>query len=171
VANVVAQGLENPARGGYPAADGRLCGRVIAELTERKMTQHLRGALPAWRARRVIAYIEANLSGTLSLQRMAQQAGLSSSYLSRMFTRRFGMSPHALVIARRIEFAQELMLRTSDPLCRIALSCGMSDQAHFCKAFKRLVGESPGRWRARSCGPGPVENGDTRNLPEVSSRL
>jgi AraC-like DNA-binding protein len=63
------------------------------------------------------------------------------------------------------------MLRTSDPLCRIALSCGMSDQAHFCKAFKRLVGEPPGRWRARSRDSLAVENGDTRNLPEVSSRL
>jgi AraC family transcriptional regulator len=155
--------------------DSWLGARVISGLAEGRLSAHIAGALPAWRARRVIAYIEANLAGALSLQGMAQQAGLSVSHFSRKFTRRFGMSPHAFVIARRIEFAKELMLRTPDPLSRIALSCGMSDQAHFCKAFRRLVGESPGRWRTLSCNSLPFEYGYTGDLtgadaPESGTR-
>jgi hypothetical protein len=43
--------------------------------------------------------------------------------------------------------AQGLMLRTSAPLSEIALRCGMSDQAHFTRTFRRVVGETPCLWR------------------------
>jgi AraC-like DNA-binding protein len=32
-------------------------------------------------------------------------------------------------------------------LSEIALSCGMSDQSHFTRAFRRIVGETPHSWR------------------------
>jgi AraC-like DNA-binding protein len=48
---------------------------------------------------------------------------------------------------RRIEFAQGLMLTTRDSLSEIALSCGMSDQSHFTRSFRRIVGEAPSFWR------------------------
>jgi AraC-like DNA-binding protein len=39
------------------------------------------------------------------------------------------------------------MLSTAESLSQIAAQCGMADQAHFCKLFRRLVGESPNAWR------------------------
>jgi AraC-like DNA-binding protein len=39
------------------------------------------------------------------------------------------------------------MLTTAESLSQIAAQCGMADQAHFCKLFRRLVGESPNAWR------------------------
>jgi AraC-like DNA-binding protein len=39
------------------------------------------------------------------------------------------------------------MLTTSAPLSEIALSCGMSDQSHFTRSFRRIVGETPHLWR------------------------
>ena len=48
---------------------------------------------------------------------------------------------------RRIEVAQDLMLSTREPLGAIALSCGMSDQSHFSRWFRRIVGETPHQWR------------------------
>jgi AraC-like DNA-binding protein len=48
---------------------------------------------------------------------------------------------------RRIEFAQGLMLTTGASLSEIALSCGMSDQSHFTRSFRRIVGETPSSWR------------------------
>jgi AraC family transcriptional regulator len=46
--------------------------------------------------------------------------------------------------------AQRLMLTTQEPLSQIALACGMADQAHLSKLFRRGVGETPGAWRRRS---------------------
>ena len=48
---------------------------------------------------------------------------------------------------RRIELAQGLMLTTGASLSEIALSCGMSDQSHFTRSFRRIVGETPSSWR------------------------
>jgi AraC-like DNA-binding protein len=39
------------------------------------------------------------------------------------------------------------MLATGASLSQIALSCGMSDQSHFTRSFRRIVGETPASWR------------------------
>ncbi len=105
------------------------------------------GALSTWRAQRVSAYIEANLSASIRIRDLAQLVGLSSSYFCHAFKRRYGLTVHVHLTCRRIEVAQQLMLSTSDSLSEIALSCGMSDQAHFTRAFRRVVGDTPNRWR------------------------
>jgi AraC-like DNA-binding protein len=43
--------------------------------------------------------------------------------------------------------AQGLMLTTGETLCAIALRCGLSDQSHFTRLFRRIVGETPYAWR------------------------
>jgi AraC-like DNA-binding protein len=105
------------------------------------------GALSTWRAQRVTAYIEAHLANTIRVRDLATLVGLSNSYFCHAFKRRYGLTVHVYLTCRRIELAQRLMLATSDSLSDIALSCGMSDQAHFTRAFRRVVGETPNRWR------------------------
>ena len=68
-------------------------------------------------------------------------------HFCRVFRVSFGHSPHAYITRRRIERAQGLILTTGRTLGEIALDCGFADQAHFTKIFRRLCGESPGKWR------------------------
>ena len=105
------------------------------------------GALSTWRAQRVAAHIETNLSGTIRVRDLAHLVGLSNSYFCHAFKRRYGATVHVYLTRRRIEVAQQLMLSTTGSLSEIALTCGMSDQAHFTRAFRRVVGETPNRWR------------------------
>ena len=77
---------------------------------------------------------------------MARVACLSKSHFSRLFSNRFGSRVQLYIMHRRVAMAQTLM-RTDASLCEIALSCGMSDQAHFSKLFRRVVGQSPSVWR------------------------
>jgi AraC family transcriptional regulator len=105
------------------------------------------GALLPWRSRRILAHIEKNLYRPVSSCELAEVVGLSDSHFSKAFRIRFGVSVHAYVTFRRIEVSRHLMLTTAAPLSEIALSCGMSDQAHFTKVFKRMVGQPPRRWR------------------------
>ena len=109
--------------------------------------QDVAGALSAWRAQKVAAHIETHLSGTIRVRDLAHLVGLSNSYFCHAFKRRYGLTVHVYLTCRRIEMAQRLMLATNEPLSEIALSCGMSDQAHFTRAFRRIVGETPNRWR------------------------
>ena len=109
--------------------------------------QEVAGALSAWRAQRVAAHIESHLSATIRVRDLAHLVGLSNSYFCHAFKRRYGLTVHVYVTCRRIETAQRMMLTTGESLSEIALSCGMSDQAHFTRAFRRIVGETPNRWR------------------------
>jgi AraC family transcriptional regulator len=106
-----------------------------------------RGGLAPWQVRRVTQYIEENLASTIRLQDLAHIARLSHSHFCRAFKESIGHPAHAYVMRRRVQRAQGLMLNTVDSLSQIAAQCGMADQAHFCKLFRRLVGESPNAWR------------------------
>jgi AraC family transcriptional regulator len=124
-------------------------GAGIAALQSRNKARQAdpRGGLTAWQARRVTAHIDANLSGKIHVDALADLVGLSAGHFSREFKRSFGVTPHTYVVRRRIEVAQSLMLTTRDSLSDIALSCGMSDQPHFTRSFRRVVGETPDSWR------------------------
>src|SRR5215510_10333934 len=78
---------------------------------------------------------------------LAPLARLSAGHFSRSFTRSFGIAPFAYVAGRRLARAQELMLTTDEPLSQIALACGLCDQSHLTRLFRRHVGTSPNAWR------------------------
>jgi AraC-like DNA-binding protein len=106
-----------------------------------------RGGLAPWQVRRVTDYIEEHLATTIRLEELARLARLSHSHFCRAFKESLGHPAHAFVMRRRVQRAQGLMLTTRESLSQIAAQCGMADQAHFCKLFRRLVGESPNAWR------------------------
>nr|WP_272210270.1 AraC family transcriptional regulator [Marinicella sp. W31]MDC2876134.1 AraC family transcriptional regulator [Marinicella sp. W31] len=103
--------------------------------------------MTTWQRRRVVSYVEENLSRSIRIEEMASLARLSKSHFSRAFRESFGDSPYNYVLVQRVARAKELMIATRAPLSEIALDCGMCDQAHFCRVFKHAVGTSPDRWR------------------------
>jgi AraC family transcriptional regulator len=106
-----------------------------------------RPGLLKWRLKRVLHYIEANLSEPISLPKLAAAAGLSRMHFAAQFRAATGLRPHDFVVRRRIERAQELLRDPALPLVEVALSVGFQTQAHFTTVFRTLVMETPGRWR------------------------
>jgi AraC-like DNA-binding protein len=112
----------------------------------------VQGGLAPWQISRVKAHVESNLDSTLRMRDLAAIARLSTGHFCRAFTRSFGIAPFAHVAGRRLARAQELMLTTDDPLSQIALACGLCDQSHLTRLFRRHVGTSPNVWRRSHCG-------------------
>jgi AraC family transcriptional regulator len=113
-----------------------------------------RGGLAPWQVRKLTTYVEMHLDSAIAAADLAALAKLSTFHFCRAFRESFGESPHRYVMRRRIERAQGLMLQTNLSLAQIALDCGLADQAHLNKAFRRFVGERPGAWRrARAIAP------------------
>jgi len=125
----------------------------------------VQGGLAPWQISRVKAHVEAQLESTLRMRDLAAIARLSTGHFCRSFTRSFGTAPFAYVAARRLARAQGLMLTTDDPLSQIALACGLCDQSHLTRLFRRHVGTSPNAWR-RSHRGGPDALLPTRPTPD-----
>jgi AraC family transcriptional regulator len=107
----------------------------------------IRGGLAPWQAKRAAAYIEVNINSNVRVADLAGIVQLSVSHFSRAFRQSFGEPPHAYITRQRMRHAQVIILSSREPLARIALDCGMSDQAHFTRVFRKIVGINPGIWR------------------------
>jgi AraC family transcriptional regulator len=103
--------------------------------------------LVKWRLRRVESLIDADVSEPLSLADLARCAGLSRMHFAAQFRTATGMRPHEYVVHRRIQRALEILRTSTMPLAEVALAVGFQTQAHFTTVFRRLISETPGRWR------------------------
>jgi len=109
--------------------------------------EQVRGGLSPWQIRKVASFIEANLDRSIKNDELASIVRLNTSHFGRSFRNSFGEPPHEYVIRRRVERAQGLMLSTGASLSEIALDCGLADQSHLTRLFRRVVGQSPRAWR------------------------
>jgi AraC family transcriptional regulator len=98
--------------------------------------------MPAQR-KRVIELIETRLAENISLDELADAAGMSPFHFARRFKADFGIAPYAYVIRARVSKAQEMLRHRKVAQKVIALECGFSDQSHFCRTFRKIVGISP----------------------------
>jgi AraC family transcriptional regulator len=111
------------------------------------LPQPTTGGLAPWQVAKVKNHVEAHLTTNITSNDLCALVRLSPSHFSRAFKASFGCSPHAHVIARRIDRAKLMMLETSAPLCEVALACGFADQSHFSTKFRRAAGQAPRAWR------------------------
>lgn len=109
----------------------------------------VRGGLQPWQVRRVAAHVEAHLGRPIPIGELATLAKLSNGYFSLAFKVSFGDSPHNFIMRKRVERAQALMIATSDTLSEIACDCGLVDQAHLTRLFRKFVGDTPLWWRRK----------------------
>lgn len=111
------------------------------------------GGLLAWQARKVREYIDGHLTGQVRVADLCALIQRSESHFSRAFKRTFGESPHAFVLRRRLELAAYYMMQTDASLSDISLRCGFTDQAHLCKQFRQITGQTPAAWRRARKAP------------------
>jgi AraC-like DNA-binding protein len=84
----------------------------------------------------------------MALAEAGQILQVSPAHLVRCFTKRFGISPHRYVLARRIDAARSRLLE-GEPVAQVAAEVGFHDQAHLTRHFKRHVGVTPARYTGR----------------------
>jgi AraC family transcriptional regulator len=166
-----------------PGPLGRLAGESLARVILAELVrQHAGRPGPLARAagsasrrlRRVPAFIDAHLTGDLSLLALAAQAGVSRVHFVRQFKRLTGLAPHQYVLRRRVERAAALLRNRDACLKALALEVGFSSQSHLTAAFRRVTGTTPGAYRARPPPVGdrpPVEPFLIQNEPLLKDTL
>lgn len=84
-----------------------------------------------------------------TLDRLAVEAGLSRSRLATLFRERVGVPPLEYVARWRVALAQTLLLEGALSMTDVAERVGYGSDVAFSRAFRRVVGVPPGRWRDR----------------------
>lgn len=91
--------------------------------------------------------IDEHFQEEITLDWLAQQAGISKYYLSRTFHGYFSVSPMQYLCQRRIHEARHLLTTTDHSQDDIAGLCGFSSSSYFSQAFKRVAGLNPSEYR------------------------
>ena len=97
--------------------------------------------------RRAEEYMRANMCENVSLEDIAEAAGMSSTYFWKSFKAWKGVTPHAHLTDMRLDKARRLLHETDMSVLRIAFECGYNHQSHFGQTFKARFGVSPSQYR------------------------
>ncbi|MFO1500104.1 MAG: AraC family transcriptional regulator [Verrucomicrobiota bacterium] len=128
-----------------PVATEGLVLELLAEAA--RLEERSASARPPW----ILAaaeYIHAQHAQRISLSDVAASVGVHPVQLARAFRERYHCSVGEYIRQVRIETACKAIASGDLPLTQIALAAGFADQAHFSRTFHRLVGMTPGQFRA-----------------------
>lgn len=94
-----------------------------------------------------IEFINANCSHPVSLSAIAEQAGVSYSYFSKLFKKISGYNFKTYLDIVRINKAKFLLKNTQIPITEISHRCGFTEHKHLISTFKRLCFMTPTEFR------------------------
>ena len=94
-------------------------------------------------------YVQAHALGRISLAEVARECGASPQHLSARFRARFGVPVHRFQTLLRLDRARHL-LAAGASAGEAAAACGLSDQSHLTRHFRRYLGTTPGRYAGTS---------------------
>lgn len=103
--------------------------------------------------RSAIRLMQSQYAAPLSLDDVADSAGLSKYHFSRVFLSKTGIQPMHYLRKIRIEKASVLLSQTNKTLETIAKETGFDSSNYFIRVFKSIVGMTPSQYRS-SFAPG-----------------
>lgn len=96
---------------------------------------------------RVVAFMRTRLMHSVTVEELADHAGLSVSHFNRLFTSWAGCSPMRYFQRLRLEASRRLLADENLSIKQVALACGFKDPYHFSKVFSRHDGLPPSAYR------------------------
>lgn len=96
-----------------------------------------------------LSYIRIHYAERITLNQLAELEHISTSYLSRKFKQRTGMSVIAYINTIRIERSKQYLMASPLDVNEIAYQVGFDSPKYFHRVFKALAGESPASFRKR----------------------
>jgi AraC family transcriptional regulator len=138
-----------------PHPDGRLAAQVLAqELARHLIAAHsnlaprtpTRYMMAPGKLRRTEEFIRANLSREISLQQLADAAGMSLYHFAKTFKQATGRAPHRYLTEQRLRQARVLLHDATLSISDVARAVGLR-HSHFTVLFNRYMGMAPAKFR------------------------
>lgn len=94
-----------------------------------------------------IKMIEAHASDNLCVQSLADKLGISTRWLSALFSTEVGITPQKLILNKKLNLARGLLEHSSQSITDIAFAAGFNSLRRFNDAFKLRFGKAPSKFR------------------------
>lgn len=133
----------------YKHLDGSSFENLLHDVYSRLLSDKASGKAPSW-ASELKHMIQDHLDAQLNigLASLSAELGMNPNYLSREFPRYFENKNFGEYIRRaRIEKAVSLFGNPDYTLTEIAYMTGFSDQSHFTRVFRQVMGQNPSQYR------------------------
>lgn len=105
------------------------------------------GQLSQRQMQRVMELVDAHLEIDISLDDLAEAAGLSPFHFTRLFKNTTGVAPYQYVLRLRIERSQEMLRRKDLSIAKVAAAVGFKGAVQFNRNFRKLTGSTPSEYR------------------------
>ncbi|RAZ83493.1 GlxA family transcriptional regulator [Cereibacter johrii] len=102
----------------------------------------------------VIRKMEANIEDPISPADLAEEVGMSTRQLERLFRRYLNRSPKRYYMELRLQKARNLLMQTDMSVINVALACGFASPSHFSKCYRAHYATTPYRERGTQSTPG-----------------
>lgn len=103
-----------------------------------------------FRVEAALNYIDESITKPLTLDDIAQHAGMSRTYFCSVFKKLNGLTPWEYIGLKRMEMAKNRLRQSDDAVLEIAFDCGFNNISHFNRLFKRATGMSPLEYKNRN---------------------
>ncbi|MFT6933429.1 MAG: transcriptional regulator GlxA family with amidase domain [Paracoccaceae bacterium] len=104
----------------------------------------------------VIRMMEQNIEEPISPSLLAQQVGMSTRQLERLFRRYLNRSPKRYYMEIRLSKARNLLMQTDMSVINVALACGFASPSHFSKCYRSHYNTTPYRERGAQAAQAPI---------------
>jgi transcriptional regulator GlxA family with amidase domain len=98
---------------------------------------------------RAIAIMDETIESPISPSLIAEQLGISTRQLERLFGRFLNSTPKHYFMEKRLHRAQNLLVQTDQSVTEIAMACGFQSTSHFSRVYRAHFGTSPVQQRAK----------------------
>ena len=119
--------------------------QLVADVTRSALATAV-GRPPVW-LQRVRERVSETYLSVPTLSAIAVDVDVHPAHLAREFRRYFGCSIGTEVRRLRVEYAARRIAASGAPLAEIAIDAGFSDQSHFTRVFRTIMGTTPERYR------------------------
>ena len=109
----------------------------------------------------VIQMMENAIEEPISPADLADDVGMSTRQLERLFRRYLNRSPKRYYMELRLSKARNLLMQTDMSVINVALACGFASPSHFSKCYRAHYSTTPYRERGTT-GGGPQGSGPLR---------
>lgn len=102
---------------------------------------------------KALSLLHAKPARNWTIEELGREAGASRSVLAERFAELVGVPPMHYLAKWRMQIASELLTAGNDNMANIAAAIGYESEGAFSRAFKKMIGVPPSRWRNRTHAP------------------